>query len=537
MRFLSSACSLLLALMFACPAQALVPEDLKAFAEGGPFERSELISTWASSQDTALTAFLDALEEGSLGAFPSGLLARTPDGEEFREWHTDTLIHEDPMTWEGIMVSNVLRAGVERARASQGLASSDPAVRREAVEALRSAASDPAMLEVVERARDRETDATTKALLQDLTRRLALSATDPERRIAAARALQQSGDASTNFKLLQGLLSTDESDDARETDPKVRAVFQSISTSLEARAAFFEFLGHIFAGISLGSILVLTALGLAITYGLLGVINMAHGELVMIGAYTTFLVQGIFRSWLPELEWMYVIAALPAAFAVSGLVGIALERLILRHLYGRPLESLLATWGASLILIQCVRSLFGPQNVEVSSPSWLSGAIELQTNLVLPWNRLAIIAFSAIVLICTGLVLSRSRFGLFVRATTQNRAMARCTGVRTDLVDMLAFGFGSGLAGLAGVALSQVGNVGPDLGQARIIDSFLVVVVGGVGQLAGALWAGLGLGMFSKILEPLSGAVMAKIALLVVIILFIQKRPQGLFALKGRQAE
>lgn len=257
----------------------------------------------------------------------------------------------------------------------------------------------------------------------------------------------------------------------------------------------------------------------------------------MIGAYTTYLVQGIFRSSFPGAESIYILAAIPAAFLVSALVGIALERLILRHLYGRPLESLLATWGVSLVLIQSVRSLFGPQNVEVGSPSWLSGSLVLQSNLVLPWNRIAIIAFAGTVLFATAMLLTRTRLGLFIRATTQNRGMARCVGVSTSRIDMMAFGLGSGLAGLAGVALSQVGNVGPDLGQGYIVDSFLVVVVGGVGQLAGALWAGLGLGMLSKFLEPMAGAVLAKIALLVFIILFIQKRPQGLFALKGRQAD
>ena len=293
----------------------------------------------------------------------------------------------------------------------------------------------------------------------------------------------------------------------------------------------------VFTGISLGSILLLAALGLAITYGLMGVINMAHGELLMIGAYATFVVQNLFRQYLPGAFDYYVLAAIPAAFLASALVGAAMERSVIRWLYGRPLETLLATWGISLVLMQGVRSLFGAQNVPVENPAWLSGGVSLMSNLTLPYNRIAIIAFAALVLLAVALLIARTRLGLFVRGVTQNRRMAACVGVNTARVDTYAFALGSGIAGLGGCALSQVGNVGPDLGQSYIVDSFLVVVLGGVGQLAGTVYAALGLGVLNKLLEGWAGAVLAKIMVLVFIVIFIQKRPQGIFAMKGRSAE
>jgi urea transport system permease protein len=281
----------------------------------------------------------------------------------------------------------------------------------------------------------------------------------------------------------------------------------------------------------------LAALGLAITYGLMGVINMAHGELIMIGAYTTYVIQNLFRAHAPGVFDWYLMCAVPGSFLAAALVGIALERSVIRFLYGRPLETLLATWGISLFLIQLVRTIFGAQNVQVENPGWMSGGVEIMTNVVLPYSRIAIIFFAALVLVLVWLMLTRTRLGLFVRGVTQNREMASCVGVPTPRVDMLAFGLGSGIAGLAGCALSQIGNVGPDLGQSYIVDSFMVVVLGGVGQLAGTVYAGLGLGILNKVLEGWSGAVLAKIAILVFIIIFIQKRPQGLFALKGRVME
>jgi urea transport system permease protein len=281
----------------------------------------------------------------------------------------------------------------------------------------------------------------------------------------------------------------------------------------------------------------LAALGLAISFGLMGVINMAHGELLMIGAYATWLVQSVFRAHLPgALSW-YLLAAVPASFAAAALVGLLLEAAVVRKLYGRPLETLLATWGASLLLMQAVRTVFGAQNVEVANPAWMSGGLQVMSGLLLPWNRLAILLFALLVVTSIWLLLTRTRLGLLVRAVTQNRGMAASLGVATPRVDMLAFALGSGLAGLGGCALSQIGNVGPELGQGFIVDSFMVVVLGGVGQLAGTIAAALGLGEVSKLLEPAAGAVMAKIAVLVLVILFVQRRPQGLFAARGRAGE
>ncbi|WP_230124867.1 urea ABC transporter permease subunit UrtB, partial [Pseudomonas sp. Bi70] len=319
-----------------------------------------------------------------------------------------------------------------------------------------------------------------------------------------------------------------------ESDTNVRIAAETSLAQVKRKLLIGELLGQAFSGMSLGSILLLAALGLAITFGLLGVINMAHGEMLMLGAYSTYMVQILFQRFAPEALALYPLVALPVAFGVTAVIGMALERTVIRHLYGRPLETLLATWGISLILIQLVRVLFGAQNVEVANPYWLSGGIQVLPNLVLPYNRIVIIGFALAVVVLTWLLLNKTRLGLNVRAVTQNRNMAACCGVPTGRVDMLAFGLGSGIAGLGGVALSQIGNVGPDLGQSYIIDSFLVVVLGGVGQLAGSVMAAFGLGIANKILEPQIGAVLGKILILALIILFIQKRPQGLFALKGR---
>jgi urea transport system permease protein len=267
------------------------------------------------------------------------------------------------------------------------------------------------------------------------------------------------------------------------------------------------------------------------------VINMAHGELMMIGAYATYVIQNLFRAWLPGAFDYYVLLAIPASFFAAALVGAALERSVIRWLYGRPLETLLATWGISLVLQQSVRSLFGAQNVPVENPAWLSGGVAAMSNLTLPYNRIAIIAFSVLVLAGVSALIARTRLGLFVRGVTQNRRQAACMGVNTARIDTYAFALGSGIAGLAGCALSQVGNVGPDLGQSYIVDSFMVVVLGGVGQLAGTVYAALGLGVLNKLLEGWQGAVLAKIMVLVFIVIFIQKRPQGIFAMKGRSAE
>jgi urea transport system permease protein len=322
-----------------------------------------------------------------------------------------------------------------------------------------------------------------------------------------------------------------------EPDARVRAAAATALGAIEQHELFVRIARDLIYGLSLGSVLLLAALGLAITFGLMGVINMAHGEMLMLGAYATYVVQRVFETRMPGAIDYYLPAALPVAFLACACVGMLLERSVIRFLYGRPLETLLATWGISLALIQLVRLVFGAANVTVANPSWLSGGAELMAGVVVPYTRLTTIVFVAVVVACLWYVLNRTTLGLQVRAITQNRRMARCVGIRTARVDTLTFGIGSGVAGLGGVALSQIGNVGPELGQSYIVDSFMVVVVGGVGSLFGTIFAALGLGAVNKLLEPVSGAVLGKILVLGFIILFIQRRPQGLFALKGRAAE
>jgi urea transport system permease protein len=328
------------------------------------------------------------------------------------------------------------------------------------------------------------------------------------------------------LKTLNSLLS-------KENDPAITEAANRSLDQYQQSQAFYSGVETVFFGLSLGSVLVLAGIGLAITFGVMGVINMAHGELIMIGAYTTYVLQLL----MPNHIGTALLLSIPVAFIVSGLVGILIERSVIRHLYGRPLETLLATFGISLILQQAVRSIFSPLNRSVSTPEWMAGALELNPMLSLTYNRLYIILFCALVFMGLLMVLKKTPLGLQVRAVSQNRAMARAMGIRSERVDAMTFGLGSGVAGVAGVALSQLTNVGPNMGQAYIIDSFMVVVFGGVGNLWGTLVAGLSLGLFNKILEPWVGAVLAKILVLVFIILFIQKRPRGLFPQRGRAAE
>jgi urea transport system permease protein len=382
---------------------------------------------------------------------------------------------------------------------------------------------------MLEKALSSETDNAAKALMLLARAAIMINSDKPQERLEAAKALAQNQTPDTVLLLNQRL--------SQEDNKEVRHQIESSLRTIQSALGWGEKLGALFTGISLGSILLLVALGLAITYGLMGVINMAHGELMMIGAYATYVVQILFRQYLPAAFDWYLLVAVPISFLSAALVGAVLERLVLKHLYGRPLETLLATWGISLVLMQSVRSLFGAQNVGVENPSWMSGGVQLLSNLSLPYNRLVIIGFALFVLLGMALLISKTRLGLFVRGVTQNRPMASALGVHTARIDTYAFSLGCGIAGLAGCALSQIGNVGPDLGQNYIVDAFMVVVLGGVGQLAGTVYAAMGLGLMNKLLEGLTGAVLAKIAVLVFIIIFIQKRPQGLFAMKGRSAE
>jgi urea transport system permease protein len=456
-------------------------------------------------------------------------------GDEATDAVTGAKVTPLPKEREDVVANNRLRREIESALSALKLLSPDRAARLAAAQALATGAED-AVLPLVKKAMAQETDPAIKPMLELIAATLELKGGTKESRIAAIRRLGDSNSPNTKT-LLMALLEKDKEGKFAETDEDVRAAAQASLRAVEGKLVWGEMGGLLFAGVSLGSILLLAALGLAITYGLMGVINMAHGELIMIGAYTTYVVQNLFRAHAPQAFDWYLVCALPAAFAVSALVGMVLERVVIRWLYGRPLETLLATWGISLALIQMVRTIFGAQNVGVENPSWMSGGIQVLSNVVLPWSRVMIIAFAALVLAGMWLLLTRTRLGLFVRGVTQNREMASCVGVPTARVDTLAFGLGAGIAGLAGCALSQIGNVGPDLGQGYIVDSFMVVVFGGVGQLAGTVYAALTLGFANKFLEAWSGAVIAKIVVLVFIIFFIQRRPQGLFALKGRAAE
>jgi urea transport system permease protein len=433
-----------------------------------------------------------------------------------------------PAGAEDVINNNRMRGEIDTALAALKLFSADVGERRQAVVALLKEPSQ-SKLPLLSKALASETDAGIKAQLELARSAAGLGSEDKAARLAAAQALADSRTPQTRL-LLSERLTTEE-------DAQVKAQLQRSISAIDESLIWGERLGTLFTGISLGSVLLLAAMGLAITYGLMGVINMAHGELIMIGAYATYMTQVLFQRYLPQAFDWYLVAALPIAFLVAALMGTIIERSVLRFLYGRPLETLLATWGISLILMQLVRTVFGAQNVGVENPSWMSGNVAVLANLSLPYNRMVIVAFAAAVVIGVWLVISRTRLGLFVRGVTQNRPIAACMGVNTARIDTYAFALGSGIAGLAGCALSQIGNVGPDLGQNYIIDSFMVVVLGGVGQLAGTVYAALGLGVINKILEGWSGAVLAKITVLVLIIVFIQKRPQGLFAIKGRSAE
>jgi urea transport system permease protein len=478
---------------------------------------------------------LQALGDDALALVEDGKRAVIVADGNISDAATGAAIGPAPANLETMVVNNRLRGEIGAALAALKLGSPDRAVRLAAAKELQGSDNEDA-LPILERALAKEADKQVRAILSLAAASLALKSSEVDKRLQAARALAESDDPQVR-QLLATMITRQQDGSYAEPDEGVRATAAASLQQINARLRTTEMGLALFSGLSLGSILLLAALGLAITYGLMGIINMAHGEFLMIGAYATWVVQGIFRTHFPGAFDWYMLAALPVAFLTTALIGMALERSVLRWLYGRPLETLLTTWGVSLLLIQACRTVFGAQNVEVENPSWLSGGITLAGGYVLPFNRLVIIFFALAVLAAVWLVINRTRLGLFVRGVTQNRAMASCTGVPTHRVDMLTFGLGSGVAGLGGVALSQIGNVGPDLGQSYIVDSFMVVVLGGVGQLAGTVIAALGLGSIAKFLEPWSGAVLAKIMVLVFIILFIQKRPQGLFALKGRSAE
>lgn len=470
---------------------------------------------------------IEALADGRLLAGSGAVVVRTRDGK-FLDARTGAALPVEPSGLAPVRLNNSVRRNIQAALGGLGLLNPDAAKRIAAAEAVFKS-RDASLLPVLEGAIAKEGDARAKAALRQAQAAILVAKPDapPFDRIAAIDVLRERGDQDA----LATLRSLPADSSAGLKEAQARAV-----SAIEGKLALWRAGQNLWYGLSLGSVLLLAAIGLAITFGVMGVINMAHGEMVMLGAYTTFIVQEIIRTRFPGLFDHSLLIAVPLAFIVSGLVGIAIERGVIRFLYGRPLETLLATWGISLILQQAVRTAFGPTNREVGAPNFMSGAFEIG-QLAITWNRLWIIVFAGLVFAALLAILKLTPIGLQMRAVTQNRRMASAMGIRTGRVDALTFGLGSGVAGLAGVALSQIDNVSPNLGQSYIIDSFMVVVFGGVGNLWGTLVGAMTLGIANKLLEPYAGAVLGKIALLVFIILFIQKRPRGLFALKGRAVE
>ncbi|MFC0139191.1 urea ABC transporter permease subunit UrtB [Erwinia mallotivora] len=493
------------------------------FASASRSEQIRLLQQWAATPHSSRTAFLQALKQENVVLDENKQPFSDADGKLTA---LDSALQPRGST-KKLFINNRLRVQIATTLAAHQLLSDSRDNRLAAARQLQNDA-EAAQLPLLSRQLASERDSAVHAVLAQAVAGLQVADASPQVRLRAVQLLSETSDPQTEATLLR--LSQRQN----EPDAAVRAAASDGLKQIKQRLLWGDLLGQAFTGLSLGSVLLLAALGLAITYGLLGVINMAHGEMLMLGAYATWLVQTLFQRYAPEWLALYPLLALPVAFIITATIGMVLERTVIRHLYGRPLETLLATWGISLMLIQLVRMLFGSQNLEVANPPWLSGGIQLLPNLVLPYNRIVVILFVFAVLLLTWLLLNKTRLGLNVRAVTQNRTMADCCGVATGRVDMLAFGLGSGIAGLGGVALSQLGNVGPELGQGYIIDSFLVVVTGGVGQLAGTVVAAFGLGIVNKVLEPQIGAVLGKILILVLIVLFIQKRPQGLFAVKGR---
>ncbi|GIL01148.1 MAG: branched-chain amino acid ABC transporter permease [Alphaproteobacteria bacterium] len=537
MTFLRALATMLLMLVAVPPAQAAddaaIREAIAKFATARNFADTEaIVRELGASGDPRVEPALAALADGNLNF-------RKSDRQVFvtkESGQAATLF--DPLTGETvgeapkrdftkIKVNNSLRRTIRAVVSGLTLAAPDSTVRLSAaINMFR--APDPANLEALDVAIARETEARVAAALEAARASSVLVSDQPDdRKLAAIALLGQRGDRET-LSLLTAF--------SARAEGELKAAAEQAIDSINASLALWSAGQNVWYGLSLGSVLLLAAIGLAITFGVMGVINMAHGEMVMLGAYTTFLVQELIRVHQPALfDWSLAIA-LPLAFIVAGSVGLLIERGIIRFLYGRPLETLLATWGVSLILQQTVRTIFGPTNREVGNPSWMSGAVQLG-ELTVTWNRLWIVVFALAVFAVLLYAINRTSIGLRMRAVTQNRRMASAMGIRTPWVDAMTFALGSGIAGIAGVALSQIDNVSPNLGQGYIIDSFMVVVFGGVGNLWGTLVGAFTLGIVNKFLEPYAGAVLGKIVVLVIIILFIQKRPRGLFALKGRAVE
>jgi urea transport system permease protein len=520
------------------PANDAVLQPLLQRLAGADYEEKEqLIEQLTQTADPRARAVLAGMLDESLVARNADgrLFLLEPDGAAARDALTGAR-GPAPRSDEtsAVGVNNRLRKSLRVAIARFDLADPDVAVRRNAVkEMLR--APDAAVLAALRARAPAEKDAGVRREIGLGLALADLDSADAAVRVEAVGVLSASlnPEVFNRLSALAGPAAGGGDADAADPDPRVRAAAAAAVRSIASARSFYAGVQTILFGLSQGSILVLAAIGLAITFGVMGVINMAHGELMMLGAYATYLVQ----QAMPDHIGASIVVAIPAAFIVAGLAGVAIERGIVRHLYGRPLETLLATFGVSLLLQQAVRDIFSANNRSVITPEWLAGSLEINEALAITYNHLYIIFFTLGVFALLQLVLRRTRFGLEVRAVAQNRAMARAMGIRTERIDALTFGMGSGIAGVAGVALSQLTNVGPNLGQSYIVDSFMVVVFGGVGNLWGTLIGGNALGVVNKLLEPATGAVLAKIFVLVFLILFIQRRPRGLFPQKGRAAE
>jgi urea transport system permease protein len=536
-RLIAAVLSLLAVLVFlplvaAAPLRAAgLDEALAHFTEDDFGETETGIMALTESGDPRAAALLEALGDGRLlySAEQKKVFYKDAASRLFDAATGAAVAGAGPADVDVVGINNRLRRAIDAAIGGLTLMSPDPAKRLEAAGAVFKS-REANVLPAVEAAIEKETNARIKRALNEARAAIIFSSEDAseEDRIAAIDAIRARGDQDA-VALLSEL--------PPDAPPTLVAAAAIARAAMANELAMWEMAQNAWYGLSLGSVLLLAAIGLAITFGVMGVINMAHGEMVMLGAYSTFVIQEVARDYhyAGLLEYSLLIAV-PLAFIISGLVGILIERGVIRFLYGRPLETLLATWGLSLILQQAVRTGFGPSNREVSAPSWMSGAFEVG-HITITYNRLWIICFTLAVFVLLLGMLRFTRLGLEMRAVTQNRAMAAAMGIRTSRIDALTFGLGSGIAGIAGVALSQIDNVSPNLGQGYIIDSFMVVVFGGVGNLWGTLVGALTLGIANKFLEPVAGAVLAKIAILVLIILFIQKRPRGLFALKGRAVE
>jgi urea transport system permease protein len=505
-------------------------DALVGFTKGSLSDTGDAINKVVASGNPLAEPLLKALKDALLmfSAEQKKVYIQTKDDKLLNAATGKPIAGKAPDDIDNVIVNNRLRNIIDAALGSLTLMSANPNTRYAAAQAVFKS-RELSALPNLDKALAKETDPRVKAALQQA--RAAVILTDPKSsaaaKIAATTVIRDRGDQDS-LGLLDGL--------PHNLPPEVRASVAKARASIAHTLALWNAVQNAWYGLSLGSVLLLAAIGLAITFGVMGVINMAHGEMVMLGAYTTFVVQEVIRSYDPGLFDYSLAIALPLAFLVSGTAGIVVERTIIRFLYGRPLETLLATWGLSLILQQVVRTIFGPTNKDVGNPSWMSGAFQLG-QITITYNRLWIIIFTFLVFAALLAMLRFTRLGLEMRAVTQNRAMAAAMGIRTARIDALTFGLGSGIAGIAGVALSQIDNVSPNLGQGYIIDSFMVVVFGGVGNLWGTLVGAFTLGIANKFLEPYAGAVLGKIAILVFIILFIQKRPRGMFALKGRAVE